>query len=264
MPPFQTVADYMTGEVETVAPTTRLPVVAHKLERWNISAMPVVDAGHRPIGVVSRTDLLRVARRQRGSAAAPTALQLPDVPVSEIMTREVHVTSRSALLSSAAGRMWSERMHRLFVVQDGRLIGVLSAADVAAAVRDAGDDTPIESIMTAPLVTVEPHDRLGVALIRLEHAHVSGLIVVENDWPVGVFTQTEALAARGLPDDTRVEDVFDQALICLPAATRVCRAAAQIARLDVRRVVVSRDREAVGVVTALDVARMISAPARAA
>ena len=257
------VADYMTTEVETASPATRLPSIARTLERWNISAVPVVDAAGCPVGVVSRTDLVRVARRS-GGGRGPAPLHVPDLPAVAVMTRDVQATSRHTSVAEAAARMWRDRLHRLFVVSDRRLIGVLSAMDVAAAVRDSDDATPIGALMTAPLVTVDTTAPLAVALERLESSRVSGLIVVEDGWPVGVFTQIEALAARDLPAETLVEDVFDQALICLPATTRVCRAAAQIARLDVRRVVVSRDREAVGVVSALDVARLLSEPARAA
>jgi CBS domain-containing protein len=214
--------------------------------------------------VVSRSDLLRVARRTGALGRESVALMVPDLPVVAVMNRAVHVTGRHTLLADAAGRMWRERMHRLFVSQDGRLVGVISASDIAAAVRDSDDASPISAIMTAPIITIETREMISVALERLARARVAGLVVVEDGWPVGMFTQTEALASRGMPADTRVEDVFDQALICLPATTRVCRAAGQIARLDVRRVVVSRDREAVGVVSALDLARLISAPARAA
>lgn len=258
------VSDYMTAEVETVGTATLLPDIARTLERWNISAVPVTDLGGRPVGVVSRTDLLRVARRTAAVGREPVALHVPDLPASAVMTRDVHVTGRHTHLADAAGRLWRERLHRLFVVQDGRIAGVLSASDVAAAVRDSNDAAPLESIMTAPVETIDIGAPVGVALERLAQARVTGLVVVEDGWPVGMFTQIEALAARDLPADVRVEDVFDQALICLPSTTRICRAAGQIARLDVRRVVVSRDREAVGVVSALDLARLLSAPARAA
>ena len=82
-------------------------------------------------------------------------------------------------------------------------IGVLSAADVAAAVRDAGDDTPIESIMTAPLVVAQ--------WINMEHyfstvdneVYGSGSKVYHNVvGRVGVMTGVWSDLRIGLPAQT--------------------------------------------------------------
>ncbi|KAB2899174.1 MAG: CBS domain-containing protein, partial [Kofleriaceae bacterium] len=133
-------------------------------------------------------------------------------------------------------------------------------ADLAAAVRDARVETPLSVVMSSPILTVKTTDPLSLADQRLEHAHVSGLVVIEDDWPVGLFSQVEAMASRDLPRDTPVEDVFEQALICLPDTTKIHRAAAYAARLDVRRVVACRQREAVGIVSGLDFARVVAGP----
>jgi hypothetical protein len=46
---------------------------------------------------------------------------------------------------------------------------------------------------------------------RLEKAHVIGRVVVEDDWPVGLFTQREALDARDRERNTPVEEVMSAA-----------------------------------------------------
>ncbi len=255
----QPVAEYMTHEVETVERSTPLSQVARILERWNISAVPVIGPSGAVVGVVSRTDLLRVGRVEAERGLRRTALQVPERHASEVMTVGAHVVGSHTRLAAAAHMMCKQRVHRVFVVDGGRLVGVLSTADVTAAVRDARGEDEIQTIMSTPIHTVATTDPLTVALARLEHAHVTGLVVVEEAWPVGVFTQVEALAARDLPRDTPVDSVFDQAMICLPATARIHRVAAQVARLDVRRVIVCRDREPVGIVSGLDFARVAAA-----
>jgi len=47
-------------------------------------------------------------------------------------------------------------------------------------------------------------------------------------------------------------------VLCLSATTKLSRAAAHVAELDVRRVVVCKDREAIGIVTALDFVRFVT------
>jgi CBS domain-containing protein len=255
----QPVSDYMTREVEAVTPDVRLPDVLRILERFNISALPVVERAE-VVGVVSRTDLLHVGHRHAmGTARHAPSLQLPSDKVSTVMKRSPIVVAPQTTLATAARAMHKARIHRVFVVENGvGLVGVLSTLDLAAAVRDQRVDTPLSVVMTTPILTVRTDDLLSVADERLERAHVTGLVVIEDDWPVGVFTQTEALASRDLPRDTRVEDVFDQAMICMPDASRLHRAAAHAARLDVRRVVACRRREAVGIIGGLDFARVVA------
>jgi CBS domain-containing protein len=254
----QPVADYMTREVEAVSPDASLPEVLRILERFNISAVPVID-GREVVGVVSRTDLLRIGRRNAATGRRAASLALPAEPAKSVMKRSPVVVAAHATLASAARTMHKARIHRVFVIENGvGLVGVLSTLDLAAAVRDARIDTPLSVIMSTPILTIKTSDPLSLADGRLERAHVTGLVVVEDDWPVGVFTQVEAMAARDLPRDTRVEDVFDQALICMPDDTRLHRAAAHAARLDVRRVIACRNREAVGIVGGLDFARVVA------
>lgn len=256
----QPVSDYMTREVESVGPDTLLPEVVRILERFNISAVPVLD-GNELVGVVSRTDLLHVGRRNAGTARRAPSLLVPSHRVNGIMRRAPLVVAPQTPLATAARAMTRARIHRIFVVENGAgLVGVLSTADLAAAVRDARVETPLSVVMSSPLLTIKTSDPLALADQRLEHAHVTGLVVVEDDWPVGLFTQVEAMASRDLPRDTPVDDVFEQALICLPDSTRIHRAAAFAARLDVRRVVACRQREAVGIVSGLDFARVVAGP----
>jgi len=250
------VSEYMTREVEAIELATPLPQVARLLERCNISAVPVMDPEGEVVGVVSRSDLLRLGRVGAARVRSELALRVPEARAADVMTRGVHVVAPHTPLTRAAALMCRAHVHRLFVVKDGRLVGVLSTADVATAVRDARVDAEVRTIMSTPIVTVATTDPLAVAIARLDTAHVTGLIVVEDDWPVGVFTQVEALAARDLPADTRVDDVFDQAMICLPATARIHRVAAQVAQLAVRRVIVCADREPIGIVSGLDLARV--------
>ncbi len=55
----RTVADVMTHHVVTVRPDTPFKEVAHLLAAYDVTAVPVVDARDRPVGVVSEGDLLR-------------------------------------------------------------------------------------------------------------------------------------------------------------------------------------------------------------
>ena len=209
----------------------------------------------RQVGVLSRTDLIRAGVHPGAGrrAAAPSAAR-----VGELMSEGPLVCESTTTLASAAAVCVEREVHRLFVVDHGRLVGVVSTVDFAAAVRDAADPRPLGQVMSTPIVTVDATLGVAAATAQLDARHLSGLIVVENDWPIGMFAQAEALACRDLPPTTPVGAVVDAALLCLPIDARLHRAAAHVARLDVRRVIACAAREAVGVIGGLDFARVVA------
>jgi len=97
-----------------------------------------------------------------------------------------------------------------------------------------------------------------MAAERLEKARVTGLVVVDDEWPVGIFTQVEALESRELPRETLMEEVMNPAILVLDEETPVYRAAAQASVMQARRVVTTRNGNAVGIVTGLDFAKIVS------
>ncbi|MCX5741781.1 MAG: CBS domain-containing protein, partial [Proteobacteria bacterium] len=231
------VSEYMTTDVATVGPDVMLPVVAHTLAERRVSALAVVDATHAILGVISRTDLVRVGRMQAGSHRKAAVLTLPQKTASELVRENARtplVVKSGTTLRDAARMMCEHHVHRLFVVDGDKLTGVISTLDMMTAVCDAKIEIPLSEIMSKPVFSVKAQQPLSAAVERLEHAHVTGLVVFDDEWPVGVFTQIEAMSSRDLPRDTRLDDVLDPSMLCLPDTTKVYRAAQQARRLDVR------------------------------
>jgi CBS domain-containing protein len=185
-------------------------------------------------------------------------MTLPHQRASDVMTHApIEVTSAVAL-RHAARLMVDHEIHRVFVTEGGQLAGVLSAVDLAAAVREAKLAEPVSSIMTSPITTIDVHQPLSAALDLLDRRHVTGLIVTEEDQPIGMFAQANALASRELQTSSSIEDLYDPAVICLPDNMKLHRVAAHVADLRVRRVVLCRAREPVGIVSASDFARVVA------
>lgn len=249
------VASYMTRAPMTIDVGDRVEDVAAILGARRFSSLPVVDARGSIVGVISRTDLIR-------AGVHPGAGRRPSAPsatrVGELMTEGPLVCEPSSTLAAAAAVCLERDVHRLFVVEHGRLVGVVSTVDFAAAVRDAGDPRQLGEVMSTPIVTIDATATVAAATAQLDARHLTGLVVVELDWPIGMFAQAEALACRDLPPTTPVGDVVDAALLCLPIDARLHRAAAHVARLDVRRVIACAAREAVGILGGLDFARVVA------
>jgi CBS domain-containing protein len=249
------VGQYMTAPVHAVRPETDLAEVHEQLTSHGVSSLAVTDGDGQLQGVVSRTDLLRVGRRQSGIRGKAALLTLPKRPVSKVMTTDVVQVAAGDPLSLAARHMVEKRLHRVLVGADGKVDGIVSTRDVMLAIRDKRMGHPISRFMSSPLFTVRTYEPISLATERLEKARVSGLVVVEDEWPVGVFTQREALESRDLPRDTPVEETMSASILVLAQDTRLHRAAAQAAESNVRRVVAVHGPQMHGILTGIDFAR---------
>lgn len=247
---------YMSAPVFTVDEGATLADVQRALTSHDVSSVAVTGEGGRPVGVISRTDLLRVGRVGARALGKKALLTLPDLPVREVMRREIVSVGPSTQVSEAARLMVDRHIHRVFVTEGGALGGVLSTKDVLSAIRDKRVTAPISSVMSSPVFTIRAVEPVSLATDRLEKAHVSGLVVVdEEEWPVGTFTQLEGLAARFLSGETPVEEAMSYAMLCLDVRTPLHRAAAQAHATRARRVLAVEDRKVKGILTGIDFAR---------
>jgi CBS domain-containing protein len=251
-------SEYMSAPVKTLRGSSFIDHAHRQLQQLRVSALPVVDDEDVVVGVISRTDVLKVGRREANSRPASSLLDFPAKPVSEFMTPNPGPVPPDTPLSKVAQLMVSGRVHRILLGDEGRVEGIITTRDLMQAIREKQVRTPISEYMSSPLFTIRASEPVAMATQRLEKAKITGLVVVDGDWPVGVFTQVEALESRDLPRDTAVEEVMNPGILVLDEATPVFRAAAQAAVMQARRVVVTVDGKPEGIVTGLDFARIVA------
>ena len=123
------VVDLVAGDPIVVAPDASLAVVARTLEDYGIGGMPVVDGG-RLVGVVSRTDLVRLW------ASPDPSLDWRSLAVREVMTQPAVTVRGSATLQEAAHVMADRNVARLVVVGEDAdvALGVISDTDLVRAI----------------------------------------------------------------------------------------------------------------------------------
>ena len=135
------VDEVMTRDVVSVTPDTPLKDVAAVLVERGISGLPVCDADGAVVGVLSEADLLV---KQGGSpersgglfawlvetASAPDLAKLRARTAGEAMTAPAITVPAGSSVSEAARTMVSLGVNRLPVVEDGRLVGIVSRADL--------------------------------------------------------------------------------------------------------------------------------------
>ena len=126
------IAQLMQTEVQTILPDAPVSDAATTLADARISALPVVDDGGGLVGVISATDILALEEETEGRTARETVLE--KTAVRDIMTPEPLTISPDAEVSEAAQRMLEADVHRLIVIAEGRIVGVISATDIVRAV----------------------------------------------------------------------------------------------------------------------------------
>jgi CBS domain-containing protein len=110
------------SDVATASPGLSVSGLLEDLARHNIGAMVVVDDTGTLVGIVSERDVVR-RLTERGA-------DLLHAPVSEIMTSKVVTCGPNEALNSLAAIMTERRIRHMPVVEDGRLIGIVSIGDV--------------------------------------------------------------------------------------------------------------------------------------
>jgi CBS domain-containing protein len=141
--------DVMTAEVVSVSPDTSTSEIARLLLEQGISAVPVVDAGGVPIGMVSEGDLIgrndrdREARRDwwlamlaEGESLSPdflTQLRAQERTARDVMAAPIVSVSEETEIREVARLLAAHRVKRVPVVRDDRIVGIVSRADLLRA-----------------------------------------------------------------------------------------------------------------------------------
>jgi acetoin utilization protein AcuB len=120
------------------------------------------------------------------------------VYVHERMSRPVVTVAAGASLDEALRLMAAHRIHYLPVVDDDRLVGVVNSDDVLGTRRPALPRPAIVSaVMSTPAISIGPWVRLDEAMRLMADRRIGALPVVEGGRVVGIFTQSDVVAAVG-------------------------------------------------------------------
>jgi CBS domain-containing protein len=254
------VRDLMSAPAISVRPETSLRDVTATFEHRDISSVPVTDASGKLVGIVTMTDLLAEAHVETTGAAAILRITPPARTAGDLMRTRVHTVYPETPVRDAAKTMIDHRIHRVIVVEKEKPVGVLSTRDVMRLVHRYRIETPLSRYMTTPVTAIDLGATIDEAIERLDRANVHGVVVVDGNVPVGVFTQTESLKARNLPGPIRrtpVEQVMSYEILCLELSTPIYRAAGHAAAMGVRRVFAVEGRELRGILTCYDLTRAV-------
>ena len=126
-------ADLMTPSPMSIRAAATVPEAIATLTEKGFSAAPVIDESGRPIGVLSRADILIHERERLRSAVVPA---IDNTIVHDIMTPAVFSVTPETPVEQVVEQMLTLNVHQLYVVdRDQFLTGVISAHDVLRRLR---------------------------------------------------------------------------------------------------------------------------------
>lgn len=148
-------SDVMVANVITIRPDASVLDLADLLLANRISAVPVVDDEGRLMGIVSEGDLLRRAEsgteRRRSwwlealtpnEALAAEFVKAHGMKVGDVMTRNVITASPDTPIGRIADLLERNRIKRVPIVADGKIVGIVSRANLLQALASARSAHP--------------------------------------------------------------------------------------------------------------------------
>jgi CBS domain-containing protein len=127
------IRDVMSARPKTVGPKTSVRDLQGFFASYNFNAFPVVNEASILLGIVTKLDLLRIFRHDRGRLR-PSLTELFAEHVEDIMRRRVVTLGPRDPVTAAIDRMLTSKLRSLPVVErrDGKdvLVGIVSRGDV--------------------------------------------------------------------------------------------------------------------------------------
>jgi CBS domain-containing protein len=201
-------SDVMTRNIVSVAPSAPIREAIRLMLDNNVSGLPVLDAAGNTVGILTEGDLLHrseIATERHHwqwlefvlgpGRMASEYVRTHGRVVDELMTRQVVSVGADTPLDDIVALMERHRIKRLPVVDSGRLVGIVSRADLLAALARALD------AQEAPIAgDDEIHARVLAELEKAAWAPRAGLTITVKDGVVEldgvVFDEHERRALR--------------------------------------------------------------------
>ncbi len=186
------VDDVMIREVASAELPGSRDEVLEILKTKHISGVPIVKNGEL-LGIVTRTDLLKNPEEEQ---------------IALIMTRNPVTISSSRSIAEAARVILENNIRRLPVVENNKLSGILTIADIIGAMAKMNITTPISDYLVNHVVSVWSETPISVVGAIMELADVKAVPILDSNLAlVGVASDKDLIGASIIEDRTEVSNM---------------------------------------------------------
>lgn len=190
------VSSVMTRDVIKVSEDRDLIDVADLMLENSIGSVPVMDADDKLVGIVSKADFLTLAN---GKA-------FDKIPVKDVMSKNITSVNPSERVVHGRRLMLDEKVGRLPVIEDDKLVGIITSKDLIKLFIDVKKNVPdnhqktklkevlVEDIMSPNPLSANENESISKVDNLMLETGFNGLPIINNDdVVVGMITQTDIL-----------------------------------------------------------------------
>ena len=177
-------------DIEKVSPDEDVKTILKKVGEPGPTMLNVVE-NDKLVGVVTKADLLALVKSNKR--------------LIEIMQRKLHIISPDDRVIHARRMMIDQNVARLPVVQQGKLVGIISDTEIAFALADIKrsislgrqkhhlEELLVQDVMHTPAIWAPPNMTASDAAKIMLKNNVGALPIIENDSIIGIVTRTDLL-----------------------------------------------------------------------
>ncbi|MEN8686238.1 MAG: CBS domain-containing protein [Desulfuromonadales bacterium] len=251
---IDTIGEYASRPVIAVESHSSVLDAMKLMSDKSISCVIALEHGE-PIGILTERDIV---------FAANWLLGQPDLLINQVMNKPV-MTASSDMKITQAQRVFRQHNIRHLVVLDARLdmAGVFTQTDLVRSLSGEAFTgiTDVIELMTSKVLTVTCDVPARYALSLMARRSISCVVVVEDSFPVGMFTERDVVrcVAEGVDLATAsVGDVMSSSIVTVPMTTAPHATIRIMQEKTVRRVLVVDDLGSVaGILTQTDIGRVL-------
>ncbi len=244
--------DIMIKDVATMSVNETVFSAAKKMFEKRVSCIIVLD-GDKVAGILTETDFLkRIAARKR---------EFAHMEIARLMTSPVISISSDTSVLQAGAIAEENHVKKLPVIDNGKLVGIITQTDLVRVFTYYGMWRDIEEIMTPDVVTIQSETTVVEAAEAMTNNNISCIVVLNDKEVTGVLTERDVLkrviAAQKDPNTTKINEVMSSPVKTVPPDYSVFSASRLIENTNIRRLIVLEGNTLKGIVTQTDIFRAV-------
>jgi len=238
----------MSRDVATISANETVVAAARIMSERNISCLIVMEK-ERVTGILSETDMLK--------RATLGGKDFTSMRVADIMSALAQSVSPELSVLDAGKLMSDRHIRRLPVLEQGKLVGVVTQTDLVRALTAYGIWRDVAEIMNSQVAVVQETATAAEAAKVMAERDISSVVCLNAEEVVGILTERDllkrVLAEQRDPAETKMKDVMSSPVKSVPSNYSVFSAGRIMEKMSIRRLVVTDNEALRGIVSQTDI-----------
>ena len=263
------IAKIMSSNLVTITPENTLYEAARTMGEKHIGSL-IVMKYDTAVGIITERDLLRVVVDHELDFEKDWlagGVSIKEETVEATMTYPLITISIKASIKEAAQRMIENRIRRLPVREHGKVVGILTAADLIRCLPESSENMhpwfEVDYFMRKHIITADEEISVEAVAKIMGEEGIGSVIITRNEEPLGIFTERDLLT-KFLAQDKSLKIAVGEAcsspIITAPVNSSIHDAAVVMTSKHIKRLPIIKDSTLVGILSARD---LVEAYARA-